>query len=64
MEDCGQTKVTIAKGTKRGVLTLERGPSKEHSIMERLLYKWSWPIQTIEESLRVTQMLPAMNLEQ
>jgi hypothetical protein len=49
---------------QRGVLTLERGVSKEYSIMQRLPHEYSWPIRTIKKSLRVTQRLPAINLEQ
>jgi hypothetical protein len=36
------------KRNQRGVLTLEQGLSKEHSITKRLPHKWSWPIRTIK----------------
>ena len=62
MEECGQTKVTKRKEPKKCPNSGTRS-IKDHSIT-KTTSQWSWPIWTIKNTLRVAQMLPAINLEQ
>jgi hypothetical protein len=63
MEECGQTKVTKTKGTK-GALTLKQGLSKSIQSRKDYLTSGLGLPGLFEKSLRVTQMLPAIDLEQ
>jgi hypothetical protein len=53
-----------SKRNQKGVLTLEQGPLKSIQSCKDYYDKWSWPIRTIQKSLRVTRMLPAISLGQ
>jgi hypothetical protein len=66
MEECGQTKVTKTKEPKRcpnsGTMSNKKAFNFNHvKTISQVVY---WPIWTIKKSLRVTEMLPAINLEQ
>jgi hypothetical protein len=64
MEECGQTKVTKNKRNQRDALTLEQGLSKSIQSRKDYLASGLGLPGLFKKSLRVTQMLPAIYLEQ
>ena len=63
--ECGQTKSTKAKGTKKVPWHWDQVHQRAFDhVKVTIAKKWSWPILTIQMSLTFTQMLPANSLEQ